>query len=111
MRLVCTFDCGLVTAIAVCQKPRYAANGRYTHACQLVDLTVGQALLQVFNDLPTIDECLELGRSAKVLEEVAAFNGRLEADDCLEKGVLCLGLLALCVGSIRFHGCINVLTR
>jgi hypothetical protein len=37
-------------------------------------------LVQVFNDLPAIHECLELRGSAEILEEITALLNAAEAD-------------------------------
>jgi len=90
-----SFDGGAVAAEAIRQESCDASNGSNTDACEIVDLSIGQVLLQVFHNLPAIDQCLEFGGSAEVLEEIAALSGRPEADYGLEKGILGTLLLSL----------------
>src|SRR5262245_4569963 len=71
----------LVTAVARDQEPRDAADRRDGHARDLVNLAIGQAVLEVLHDRPAVDERLELGRRAQVAEELLAFRLVTQAQD------------------------------
>jgi hypothetical protein len=90
-----SFDGRAVAAEAIRQESCDATDGGNADACEIVNLPIGQILLQVFHNLPAIDQCLEFGGSAEVLEEIAALSGRPEADYGLEKGILGTLLLSL----------------
>jgi hypothetical protein len=75
-----------------------------------VDLSVGEILLQIFHNLPPVNEGLKFCGGTQVLKEIAAFFTALEAIDCLEEGAFGVCLLAPCFIAVRFHGCISVLT-
>ena len=76
-----------------------------------MNLPVGQILLQVFHYLPTVDERLELRRSAEVFKEIAALFDALETIDRGEKSAFCVGLLAPGFVAVGLHVRTNVLTR
>src|SRR5690349_14148587 len=71
----------LVTAVACDQEPRDAADRRHGYARDLVNLAIGQAVLEVLHDGPAVDERLELGRSAQITEELLAFRLVTQAQD------------------------------
>ena len=101
---------GLVAAETVRQKSRDSSNGRHTDAREIVNFSIGQTLLKVFDDLPSVDESLEFCGRAQILEEISALLDRLEAHQGLEERVLRSGLLALGLVTVRFHECNSVLT-
>ena len=63
----------LVTAKTVGQAAGDAPDRGNTDTGEVVDLPVGEVLLQVFDNLPSIDERLKFGWRAQILEEIAAF--------------------------------------
>ena len=101
---------GLVATEPIGQETGHAANGCHAHARQVVDATVGQALLQKFNHMPAIDEGLQFRGCAQVSKEIATFGDCLERNDGAKQRVFVTCLLALAVVAIGFHSCINVLT-
>ena len=114
MRVVGTFDRGLVSAETVGEKTGDAPDGRNADTREAVYFPVGQALLQEFDDLPTIHERLQLCRSAQILEEIAAFVDGLEAAESSAQSVLGTCLLTFCFVSVGLHSmyqCINALVR
>ena len=82
---------------------RDAPDRRYADTGQVVNLAVGQVLLQQLDHLPAILERLQLRRGAEVLEEIAALVDRSQADDGFEKRVLGRFLAALTVVTVRLH--------
>ena len=114
MRVVGSFDGGLVAAETVGEKTGNAPDRRYADPCEIVNFSVGQSLLQVLDDLPTVHERLELRRSAQVLEEAAAFVDRLEAADSRTERVFSTRLLAgrfVAVGLHSLYQCNSVLVH
>ena len=103
MRVVGTFDRGLVAAETVSEETGYTPDSRYTDPCEVVNFSVGQALLQVLDHLPAIHERLELGRCAQILEEAATLVDRLEAADSGAERVFGARLLAGCFVAIGLH--------
>lgn len=55
---VAMFDGGRVAAKAVTQKTRYPADRGNANAGNVMDAAIGEAFLQMTNDLPAIDQCL-----------------------------------------------------
>jgi len=102
---------GAVTAEAIGEKARNSTDSGHTDPGEVVDLAIGQALLQVFDNLPAVHEGLEFGWGAQVLKEISALIDAIKADDGIEQGALGAGLLAIGFVSIRFHSCMSVLTR
>jgi len=92
-----------ITAETIGQEARDAADCSNTDAGQVVNLAIGQVLLEIFDHLPTIYECLEFCGGAQILEEIAALVPRLEADDGLKQGVFGALLLAFGIVSVGFH--------
>mgnify|MGYP001547517999 CR=1 FL=1 len=114
VRVVGTFDRGLVAAETVGEETGNAPDGRYTDPCEIVNFPVGQALLQVLDDLPAIHEGLELRRGTQILEETATFVDRLEAAHRRTERVFSTCLLAGCFVAIGLHDlcqCNNVLVH
>ena len=111
MGLVGAFYGCLVTTKTVGDESCDAPDRGHTDTGEVVDLPVGEILLQVFNDLPSIDQRLKFGRRAQVLEEILTLLRGLEAVDGLKKGTFGIGLLAPCFIAVRFHGRTSVLTR
>jgi hypothetical protein len=111
VRVVSPFDSGLVAANAVREETGNATDRRYADAGKVVNPTVGQSLFEIGDDLPAINERLEFGGSAEVLQETAALVDRLETDQGFEEVVLGTFLFAASVVSIRFHQRMSVLTR
>jgi hypothetical protein len=69
-----------------------------------VNTAIREILLQQTNDLPAIDQCLQLGWRAQVFEKIATFSCALQADHRFEKGIFVAFALSGCVVSIGFHG-------
>jgi len=81
---VSTIDGCAISAEAISQAAGNAPDGGNTDARKIVNFPVGEALFEVFDHLPSIYERLELGWSAKILEEIAAFIDAPEADNGLK---------------------------
>src|SRR5262245_56188430 len=79
----------LVTAVACDQEPCHAADRRDGHARDLVNLAIGQAVLEVLHYGPAVDERLELGRRAQIAEELLAFRLVAQAQDRAIEPLLC----------------------
>ena len=103
MGIVSPFDGGLVAPESIRQEAGDATYGRDADPREIVNLAVGQALLQVFDDLPAVYERLEFRGRAQILEEIAALVARLQADDGLEKGILGTHSAPVAVVSVRLH--------
>ena len=103
VRVVGTFDRGLVAAETVGEETGNAPDGRYTDPCEVVNFSVGESLLQILDDLPAIHERLEFCRGAQILEESATLVDRLEATDSIAKRVFGARLLAFCFVAIGLH--------
>ena len=88
---------------AVRQEPCNPSDRGHADAGQVVNLPVRQALLKVFDCLPTIDERLQLGRRAQVAKQLAALGDGLHADDGREKRVLGFRLAALRIVTVGLH--------
>jgi hypothetical protein len=110
VRVVRAIDCCAVTAKAIGEESGNAPDGSNTDARQVVNLAVGKSLLEICNDLPTVNERLEFGWRAEVLEKTAALPGRFEADYGLEKVIFGTRLLPFGFVAIGFNYCISVLT-
>jgi hypothetical protein len=106
-----SFDSSLVAAETVREESRDASDRRHTDASEIVNLSIGQTLLEILDDLPSVDEGLEFCRRAQVFEEIPSLLDTLEAHDSLEESVFRPGLLALGLVAVWFHDCISVLTR
>ncbi len=105
-----SIDRGLIAAGAVAKTTCDAPDRGHAHAREIMNLSVGQFLLQVCDHLPAINQGLQLRRSAKVLEEEAAFFHALQRDNGIEQCVFGALLLAFGFVAIWLHGRINVLT-
>ena len=103
MGLVGAFYGSLVTTKTVGEAAGDAPNRGHADTGEVVDLPVGELLLQVFNDLPAIDQSLKFGRRAQILEEIAAFLKALEAVDGLEKSAFGVGLLTSGFITVGLH--------
>ena len=114
VRVVGTFDRGLVAAETVGEETGNAPDGRYTDPGEIMNFSVGQALLQVLDHLPAIHERLEFGRGTQILEETATLVDRLEATDRIAERVFGACLLASCIVAVGLHNvyqCNNALVR
>ena len=58
------FDGGRVAAKAITQESRNPTDCGDADPRQIVNTAIGEIPLQQTNDLPAIDECLQLGRRA-----------------------------------------------
>ena len=96
-------DSGFISAEAVAQETSHAADCRYADARQIVNLPIGQTFLEQAHDLPAIDDGLQLGRSAEILEEISALFGGSKRNDRVEERVFGTGLAAIRVVTVRFH--------
>lgn len=103
VRMVGTFDRGLVAAETVREETGNAPDGRYADPGEVVNFSVGQALLQVFDDLPAIHEGLEFRGSAQILQESSTLVDGLEAADSSAERVFGACLLAFCFVTIGLH--------
>ena len=92
-----------IAAEAIGQETGDSTDRGDTDAGQVVDLPVGQVLLEVFHDLPAIDQGLQLGGRAEILEEISTLGGRLEADYGVKQGIFSTLLLSLGFVTIGFH--------
>ena len=97
-------DGGRVTAMTIGEEPRDASDRGDTDPGHVVDAAIGKVFLQQADDPPAIDQRLQLGRRAQVLEKIAAFAQILQADDRSEEGVLIAFLLPGRFVSVGFHG-------
>src|SRR5687768_10348432 len=75
------FQRRLVAAVARDQETRDTTDRRHGDAREVVDLAVGQAILQVFDDGPPVDERFELCRRAEIGEELLALRFVAQAQD------------------------------
>ena len=73
VRMEGAVDGSLVATESVCEKTGNAPYGGHADASEVVNLSVGQPLLQIFDDLPAIYERLQFCRRTEILEEVPAF--------------------------------------
>jgi len=110
VRRVSAIESRAIPTKAIRQAAGDAPDGGDADASKVVDLSVGEVLFEVFNDLPTVEEGLELGWSAEVLEEITAFIDAFQADNGLEERVFGACLLAFGVVSVRFHLCSNAVS-
>ena len=69
MRVVSPFDGRLVAAKAIREEAGDTSDRRDADARQIVNAAIGQPLFEVFDDLPAINEGLEFGRRAQILEK------------------------------------------
>jgi len=107
--MVGTGDNRAIAAVSISQATRNAPDGGNADTGQIVYFSVGKTLPKVFDDLPSIDQCLELGGSTKVFKEIAAFSNILQTDYSLKKFIFSTCLLTPSVIAIRFHERTNVL--
>jgi hypothetical protein len=68
-----TLERGFVATEAVGQETCDPPHGRHTNAGNVMDLAIGEALLEKFDHVPAINERLEFRRSAQIPQEIAAF--------------------------------------
>ena len=97
------FNGGRVPTKSIPEKSRNPADCGDADPCHIWNTAIGEILLEQTNDLPAIDQCLQLGRRAKVFEKIATFSCALQADHRFEKGILVAFALAGCVVPIGFH--------
>ena len=109
MGLVGAFYGSLVTTKTVGEATGDPPDGGHTDTGEIVDLPIGEVLLQVFHNLPAIDERLKFGRCAQIFEEIAALLKAFEAVDGFEKSTFGVGLLAPGFIAVWFHECTSVL--
>ncbi len=111
------FDCSRVAAKSIAQETRYPTDRRDTNAGHVVDAAIGEILLQIANDLPAIDQRLQLRWRAQVLEKFTTFLNVLETVHRAKKGIFVAFLLADSVVAVGFHDLVliyvgtNVLTH
>ena len=77
-------DGGLVTAGAAGQATSYATDSCYADASQVMDFSIGEIFLQVFDDLPPVDQRLEFRGRTQIIEEVAHFSRVSQRQQSLE---------------------------
>ena len=93
-----------VTAIAVGEIARHAADGGDADPGKPVNLAVGQALLQPFDYRPAVGDGLQLCRRAQIAEERASFVDVLEGQHGGEQAALGERLLAGGDVAMLLHG-------
>src|SRR5688572_538193 len=93
----------LITAVTGEQEARDAPDCSPGHAREVVDLAIGQAVLQVLDDGPAVDEGLELRRRAEVGEELLAFVLVAQAQDGAVKPLLRASRVPSRSTAIRLH--------
>src|SRR5688572_16512342 len=101
----------LVAAVAGDEEPRNASDGSYGDARQLVDLAIGEAILEVLHDRPPIDERLELCRRAQVREKLLALGFVSQAQDRAIEPLLGASRSTGRSAPIRLHKPISVLMK
>ena len=101
--------CRLITARAIDQAASDPTDRRNADASKVVNLSIGQVFLEVLNDLPSIDESLELCRGAKILKKTADFLGISHCGEGPEERLFGTLLLAVCFVTVRFHSCTTVI--
>lgn len=72
MRIRSVFEGGFVAAEAIGETACDPADGGDAHPGQIVDSAIGKVLLQQLDDLPPVDECLQLRGRTQILEEISA---------------------------------------
>src|SRR5579863_2272344 len=100
-----------VAAVALGEKARHAADGGNADAGQAVDLAVGQATLEAFDNRPAVGHGLHLGRGAQIAQEGAALLGGLEQRKRGAQGALGERLLARSDVLVDLHSSSIVITR
>jgi len=93
-----------VAAVATLKESRYAADRRHTDTGQPMYFPVRELALQMFDNTPTIRHGLNLGRSAQVAQERAAFLGRVQRSQRCVQIALSEGFLAGGDVTVAFHG-------
>jgi hypothetical protein len=88
-------DDSLIATAAVAEATSNTTDGGDANACQIVDFAIRQVFLQVFNDLPTINQSLKLSWCTQILEKTTHFRGVFQFDEGREKVVLSLSSLPL----------------
>ena len=101
--------CGLITARAIDQAASNPTDRRNANASKVVNLSIGQVFLEILNDLPSVNQRLELCRGAKILKKTADFLAVSHCGKRPDEGLFCTLLLTVCFVSIRFHSCTNVI--
>lgn len=101
--MVAGFDGGEVAAIAVTQESCDPTDRGDADACQFVYATIGKIALQKANHLPAIDECLQFGRRAQILEKVSALLRALQATHCFKKRIFVASSLSGSLVLLGFH--------
>ena len=77
-------DGGLVAAGAVGQATSYATDGCYADAGQVMNFSIGEVLLKIFDDLPPVDQRLKFGGRTQIIKEVAHFSRVSQRQQSLE---------------------------
>src|SRR5210317_2406053 len=92
-----TVERGPVAAETIAQEARHPPDSRNADAGEIVDSPVGKTLLQQFDNVPAIHQGLEFCRGTQIAQEVAAFLGGLQADDCAKQCLFVASLLDVAV--------------
>lgn len=100
---VAALDGFRVSTKPVAQESRDATDRGDADACQIVDTTIGKILLQKADDLPAIDQCLQLRWCAQVFEKATTFGRILQASHSFKKCIFIAGFLIGGVMTIWFH--------
>jgi hypothetical protein len=72
---------GSIATESVAQESRNTADSCDADTSQVMDASIGQALLEQLDDLPAVDQCLELGRRTQIPEKSTAFLDVPETDN------------------------------
>jgi hypothetical protein len=101
--------CGLITARAIDQAASNPTDRRNANASKVVNFSIGQIFLEILNDLPAVNQRLELCRGAKIFKKTTYFLGISHCGECPDEGRFGTFLLTVCFVSIRLHVCTNVI--
>lgn len=101
---------GCVAAESIAQVTCNPADGCDAHPGQVVYAPVREVLLQESHDLPPVNQCLELGRCAQVLEKIATVRRCLQTHHGIEQRVLIALALAVSFVAIGFHSILFLLS-
>jgi len=91
---------GPVASVAARQEPRDASYRRHRHAGQVVNLPIGQPVLEVGHDTPAVDECLEDGEPCSFAEECCGGFCLPNADGELVCGSECVPVDGACTADV-----------
>lgn len=102
--MVRVFERGFVAAETVSQEAGDTSDCGDADAGDVVYAPVGQFLLQKLDDLPPVDQRLQFGRGAKVLEEIADLVHLFERQDCAKERIFRAFAVGPGIVAVRLHG-------